>query len=279
MAARLLIVNADDFGFTLGVNAGIVDAHKNGILTATTLMANGAAFDDAVRLAKETPSLDVGCHLVLIGGKSIAGDVDLPASPAALVRAVIAGRIPIYGELLAQVRKIAAAGIDPTHLDTHKHTHLLPPVLNAVARISAETGIKWVRRPFDAKLNYHAPRKKRIVASALRLLRSRTDSVLRKHGCRSTDFFAGFQITGGFTAEDLVNLFAELPEGSTEFMCHPGYLDEELHAAPTRLRQSRADELAALTAPETRAALVRYGIRLVNYRSLTVAARLETGDR
>ena len=158
MSGRLLIVNADDFGFTRGVNAGIVEAHKNGILTAATLMANGDAFDDAVRLARETPSLDVGCHLVLIGGKSLVTGFDLPASPAALVRAVIAGRVPIYEELSAQVRKIAAAGIAPTHLDTHKHTHLLPPVLNAVARISAETGIRWVRSPFDSKFNFRAPR-------------------------------------------------------------------------------------------------------------------------
>ena len=272
MAERLLIVNADDFGFARGVNAGIVDAHRNGILTATTLMANGDAFDDAVRLAKETPSLDVGCHLVLIGGKSLVTDLDLPASPSALIRAVLGGNIPIYKELSAQVRKIAAAGIAPTHFDTHKHTHLLPPVLDAVARISAETGIRWVRSPFDAKLNYRAPRKNRIVGGTLRLLRGRTDSVLRKHGCRSTDFFAGFQITGRFTSKDLVNLFAGLPEGLTEFMCHPGYLDAELHAAPTRLKQSRADELAALIAPETREAISRFGIRLVNYRSLTVGA-------
>ena len=268
MSGRLLIVNADDFGFTRGVNAGIVEAHTRGILTATTLMANGDAFEDAVRLAKETPSLDVGCHLVLIGGKSVVTDLDLPASPAALVRAVIAGRIRIYEELAAQVRKIAAAGIAPTHLDTHKHTHLLPPVLDAVARISAETGIRWVRAPFDAKLNYRASRKKRFVGGALRLLRGRTASVLRRHGCRSTDYFAGFQITGRFTAADLIALFAELSEGSTEFMCHPGYLDEELHGAPTRLKQSRADELAALTAVETRAAISRYGIRLVRYRDL-----------
>ena len=268
MSGRLLIVNADDFGFTRGVNAGIVEAHKNGILTAATLMANGDAFDDAVRLARETPSLDVGCHLVLIGGKSLVTGFDLPASPAALVRAVIAGRVPIYEELSAQVRKIAAAGIAPTHLDTHKHTHLLPPVLDAVARISAETGIRWVRSPFDSKFNFRAPRMKRIVGGALRLLRGRTASVLRKHGCRSTDYFAGFQITGRFTAADLAGLFAGLPEGSTEFMCHPGYLDVDLHDAPTRLKQSRADELAALTAPETLDAIKRFGIRLVNYRDL-----------
>jgi predicted glycoside hydrolase/deacetylase ChbG (UPF0249 family) len=269
MAGRQLIVNADDFGFTRGVNAGIVAAHKQGILTATTLMANGDAFEDGVQLARETPSLDVGCHLVLIGGMSLAvPGKELPASPAALVRSVLAGKIPVYEELMAQVRKIVAAGIEPSHLDTHKHTHLLPQVLNAVARISEETGIRWVRRPFDARLVYRAPGKKKLIGGALRLLGGRTVAVLRKHGCRSTDHFAGFQITGRFTSKDLVNLFEQLPEGSTELMCHPGYNDPDLQAAPTRLKQSRADELAALTAPETIEAISKNGIRLVRYSDL-----------
>ncbi len=269
MAGRQLIVNADDFGFTRGVNAGIADAHRNGILTATTLMANGDAFVDAVRLAHETPSLDIGCHLVLIGGSMIsAPNLELPPTPAALVRAVLAGQIPIYKELLAQVRRIQAAGIAPTHLDTHKHTHMLPQVLNAVARISQETGIPWVRVPFDVPMSYRAPAKKKLIGAALRLLRGRTTRVLRKHGCRFTDHFAGFQITGRFTEEDLVKLFAELPAGSTEFMCHPGYRDSDLDAAPTRLKQSRADELAALNAPQARQALEANGIRLCGYRDL-----------
>ena len=141
-----LVVNADDFGFTRDVNAGIVEAHRNGILTATTLMATGDAFDDAVRLAKETPSLDIGCHLVLVGAPGF------PLTIPQLVRAVALGRIRIYDELVQQVRRIVDAGLSPTHLDTHKHTHLLPPVLEAVARISEEFRIPWVRRPFDFPL-------------------------------------------------------------------------------------------------------------------------------
>src|SRR5882672_3381974 len=109
-------------------------------------MATGAAFDDAVGLAKENPSLDVGCHLVLVGSPPF------PASVPQLVREVALGRIAIHDELSSQVRRILSAGLQPTHLDTHKHTHLLPPVLNAVAKISEEFGIPWVRRPFDFPL-------------------------------------------------------------------------------------------------------------------------------
>src|SRR5580700_2334828 len=136
---KQLIVNADDFGFTPDVNQGIVEAHRRGILTATTLMANGAAFDDAVRLARENPSLDVGCHLVLVQGQSIADPSrELPLSIAELARVLLRGKLPVYEELLAQVRKIVRAGIRPSHIDTHKHTHLLPPVLEAVTRIARE---------------------------------------------------------------------------------------------------------------------------------------------
>ena len=133
------MVNADDFGFTPDVNRGIVAAHRDGILTASTLMANGDAFEDAVRLARETPSLDIGCHLVLISGRSLLSPYALlPASTGALLRALAARQMRVYDELAAQVRKILAAGLKPTHLDTHKHTHLAPPVLDAVARVAEE---------------------------------------------------------------------------------------------------------------------------------------------
>src|SRR4051794_28980523 len=106
-----LIVNADDFGFTRDVNEGIVEAHRNGILTATTLMANGAAFDEQVNLAKSLPSLDVGCHLVLVQGPSVADPSrQLPATLGELARALVRGKLPIYDEILAQVRRIARAG-------------------------------------------------------------------------------------------------------------------------------------------------------------------------
>ena len=137
-----LIFNADDFGFTRDVNEGIVEAHRNGVLTATTLMANGDAFDHALACAKETPSLDVGMHLVLAQGSSVAtpGKV-LPETLQELARALMRRELDVYGEASAQVRKIVAAGIHPSHIDTHKHTHLFPPVLDAVAKIAKEFDI------------------------------------------------------------------------------------------------------------------------------------------
>jgi predicted glycoside hydrolase/deacetylase ChbG (UPF0249 family) len=270
-ARKQLVVNADDFGFTRDVNRGIVDAHRRGILTAATLMVNGAAFDDAVRLARETPTLDIGCHLVLVGGNSPLTGKPFPLTVAKLLAALMRREIRPYEELAAQVRIVVGAGIRPSHLDTHKHTHLAPPVLDAVARISEEFGIRWVRRPFDfplGALRGAVSPVTRIVNDTLGLLRHRVHRVLQRHGCRMTDHFAGFQITGKFHTPELVQLLDRLPAGSTELMCHPGYCESELRGARTRLKESREHELEALTAAETKAALERNGVDLVGYAGL-----------
>ncbi len=258
---KFLIVNADDFGFTRDVNLGIVEAHRNGILTATTLMATGAQFDHAVQLARENPSLDIGCHLVLVGSP---GFPDTVAQLIASIR-----KMRVYDLLAAQVRKIFDAGIEPTHLDTHKHTHLLPPVLDAVARISEEFRIPWVRRPFDFPMEAGGIGwKKRAVSNAFGVVRGRFQRILARHGCRSTDHFAGFRVTGAYDAEYLEKLIRELPEGSTEFMCHPGHCTDELRSEKTRLKESRQAELQALVAPQVREALSSAGVKLVSYRDL-----------
>ena len=227
---RYLIPNADDFGFTRDVNLGIIEAHRQGILTATTLMATGPAFENAVELARQNPELDIGVHLVL---------VDSEGFPPTIPRLLFSlGGIKIYDQLVLQVRKVLDAGLQPTHLDTHKHTHLLPQVFNAVTRIAREFNIPWVRR---------------------RLL-------LPTYGCRTTDHFAGFRMN--VDSASLSNLIRHLPEGTTEFMCHPGLCTAELRAARTRLKESRRRELDALTSPEVRAALEESGVKLARYRDL-----------
>lgn len=269
--ARRLIVNADDFGFTTGVNDGIVEAHCSGILTAATLMANGPAFEHAVESARRHPALDVGCHLVLVGGKSVAEPgVDLSRTVGQLLRRLVDGssRHWIERELAAQVEKTLRSGLQPSHLDTHKHCHLAPPVLEAVCRISKRFSIPWVRRPFDLPLTGAAPLGTRMLNSGFRFLRGRFDRTLARYQCRTTDYFAGFQWTGNFRAAELAGLIRRLPEGLTEFMCHPGRCTDELRQAPTRLKESREQELQALTAPEVRRALEECGIRLTTYREM-----------
>ncbi|MCS7025761.1 MAG: ChbG/HpnK family deacetylase [Bryobacteraceae bacterium] len=269
-ARRILIVNADDFGFTRDVNAGIVQAHRTGILTATTLMANGAAFNDAVCLARQHPSLDVGCHLVLVGGPSLSRPGQaLPASIQGLLLALARRDLDIEKELELQLLKLFQAGIQPTHLDTHKHTHFLPPVLNVVANLAVRYQVPWVRRPIDFPLQARQlPWTRRLLSGTLGLLGPHVHRVLSQHGCRTTDHFAGFRFTGSLKTRELIELLEQLPVGVTELMTHPGYCSSELLAARTRLKESREEELKALIAPETQAAIQRLGIELSSFRDL-----------
>lgn len=270
---RRLVVNADDFGFTHDVNEGIVEAHQRGILTATTVMANGAAFQHAVELARRNPALDVGCHLVLVGGQSLLrpGE-DLPGSVTKMMAAITARLLQPYAELRAQIAHILDSGLTPLHMDTHKHTHLFPPVLDAVARLSNEFGIPWIRRPFDfpvAGKQGGIPWLVRTTSRGIQFARKRFELVLAQNGCQTTDHFAGFQLTGRYHSAQLAELIRHLPDGLTEFMCHPGKLGGELRDAPTRLKESRALELEALTSPLVSHAVEEAGVRLVSYRELS----------
>lgn len=263
-----LIFNADDFGFTRDVNEGIVEAHRNGVLTATTLMANGEAFGHAAACAKETPGLDVGVHLVMVQGESVLNPGRaLPRTLGELARALARRELAVFDEAAAQVRRIIAVGIRPSHIDTHKHTHLFPPVLEAVSRVAREFGIPWVRRPFDFAGSPGAGLAKQAVALGMRCMSPRFAT--RLAGLRMTDHFAGFQVTGILDEALMTETIERLPAGITEFMCHPGRCGPELRGAGTRLKESRAAELAALTSPAVRKAIEDRGILLTNYRLLS----------
>ena len=271
MSAKRLIVNADDFGLTAGVNAGIVEAFECGILRSTTLMANGPAFDDAVRLARQAPGLDVGCHLVLIGGRPLTEPASrFPESATDLVGRMLGPYSVgwIEREFFAQIEKLASAGVQPTHLDTHKHTHLAPPVLEAMLRVASLFGIPWIRRPFDLPITAArngASWKSRLTANALRPLANRFERTLRAADLRATGAFAGFQMTGRFRSTQLAALIHALPDGLTEFMCHPGHCDDELRAMPTRLTDSRQQELEALTSDQVLTAVREAGVEVTSF--------------
>lgn len=285
---KQLILNADDFGLTRGVNEGIIRAHQNGILTSATLMANGRAFDDAVACAKAVPSLGVGCHLVLVGGTAvsppgqIASLVDssgkFPATLPRLVAKLSSGAArscDIERELRAQIEKIRAAGIEPSHLDTHKHTHAHPLVMNALGRVASEVGITRVRKPAeDLGISWSSQQAdgrswgRLASAAAVRAVEPWFQSLARRYGLRCPDHFLGLAMTGRLSTAALCHLIDTLPDGRTEIMLHPGVCDAELAGAGSRLQQQRQLELEALLAPEARAAVERNGVRLMTYREL-----------
>lgn len=281
---KQLILNADDFGLTKGVSDGILRAHCEGILTSATLMANGAAFDHAVALALASPSLGVGCHLVLVGGQSVAppreipsltdSHGNLPASLSALVARVSIGAIrqtDIERELRSQIEKIRGAGIAPTHLDTHKHTHAHPRVLEALGRVAQETGITRIRKPIERlrdSLTGDAPAKQLLAASAARTVSLKFRAISRKYGLRSPQNFLGLASTGRLNAAALLRLIDTLPDGQTEIMLHPGICDAELRQTDSRLQRERELEMNALMDPDVKRAVVEHDVRLITYGEL-----------
>lgn len=281
---RQLILNADDFGLTKGVNDGIIRAHREGILTSATLMANGDAFAHALELAIANPALGVGCHLVLVGGKAVApqreipsladSDGRLPTSLGGFVARVSAGRIrraDIERELRAQIEKIQRAGISPTHLDTHKHTHAHPRVLDALGRVAQQFGITRIRRPIERLRHSWSGRAsvgQLVAAAAARTVSLKFRALSRKYGLRSPENFLGLASTGGLGAAALRRLIDTLPEGQTEIMLHPGICDADLIQTGTRLCKDRELEMSALVDPDVKGALVAKGIQLITYREL-----------
>jgi hopanoid biosynthesis associated protein HpnK len=295
---RRLIVNADDFGFTAGINRAIVEAHTRGIVTASTLMANGRAFEDAVRLAATVPDLSVGCHVVLIDGEPVLGAERLPSLTEthssgprfrdgikSFAARALAGRLDphqIEAETSAQIRKLQSAGINVSHLDTHKHTHLFPAVLRPLLRAARARGVHAIRNPFGPRkplksstlLTRPSLWTRYAEVRILRTLAAKFRDAAKREGLVTPDGTLGIVVTGALDEKLFRAIAAAIPEGTWEFVCHPGYNDDDLKSAKTRLRQSRETELRVLTMPEARQLLLDQGIALISYREL---AHTETG--
>lgn len=289
---RRLIVNADDFGYTAGVNRAIVEAHMRGIVTSSTLMATGTAFDDAVRMSKTALRMSIGCHLVLIDGEPVLDPKQLPSlvvaqsGPArfryglkAFVARALTGRLDadeIESETTAQIRKLQSTGIHVFHVDTHKHTHLFPSVLRPILRAARACGVRAIRNPFGPRKPLKSSE---LVARpnlwtryaevrVLRNLAGKFRQAAKREGFVTPDGTLGIEVTGSLD-ETLFRAIAEaIPEGTWEFVCHPGYNDDDLKAANTRLRESRETELRVLTMPQARERLAGLGVELISYREL-----------
>ncbi|HTU41754.1 MAG TPA: ChbG/HpnK family deacetylase [Candidatus Aquilonibacter sp.] len=288
---RRLIINADDFGFTAGVNRGIIEAHLRGIVTSSTLMATGRAFEDAVCLSRTTPHLSIGCHIVLIDGEPILDAGQLPslvASRAArfgdnlksFIARAVTGRIneaEIEAETTAQIRKLQSAGIHVSHLDSHKHTHLFPAVLRPVLRAARACGIRAIRNPFGPRTPLKSsdllPRPNLWTRYAemkiLRNLARKFRETAQRQGFITPDGTLGIEVTGALDRTLFRAIAQIIPEGTWEFVCHPGYNDADLKSANTRLRESRETELQVLTLPEAREMLSTQGIDLISYHDFT----------
>jgi len=288
---RRLIVNADDFGLTTGVNRGIVESHQNGIVTAATLMTCGSGFEQAASLAKDLPRLSVGCHVVLVDGTPVVDPARIPSlvtlssstsstsSPPRFrdslmnfAMAATAGRLnedEIEAEITAQIRKLQSAGVAVSHLDSHKHTHMFPTVLRGMLRAARACGVRALRNPFEPLVFARLGGLKRsfqlrMMSSFRRNFRKALDDA----GVAAPDGCIGVAATGGLTEQTFCELIQKLPEGTWEFVSHPGHNDAELDQLKTRLRESREKELAILTAKASKEVLRREQVELISFREL-----------
>jgi hopanoid biosynthesis associated protein HpnK len=292
-----LIVNADDFGLTSGVNRGIAEAHAKGIVTSATLMANGPTFSEAIEMAQAMPRLAIGCHVTLVDGIPVLKPTQVPSllsgknagdnnssENSALFRTAFSsfalasalGKLSgdeIAAEATAQIRKLQNAGIQVSHFDTHKHVHLFPKVLAPILRAAKACGVPAVRNPFGPVRILHlraqpSSWKRWTQVSILNSLSGKFQRAVAKSGLRTTNGTIGVVGTGSMTAELFQLLLKTIPTGTWEFVCHPGYLDDDLRAAGTRLLASRETELQMLTAAEMREFLQSNNIVLSSYRDL-----------
>jgi predicted glycoside hydrolase/deacetylase ChbG (UPF0249 family) len=286
---RNLIVNADDLGWTEGVNRGIAEAHRNGIVTSASLLANGAAFESGVELARTMPALGVGVHLNLSDGE--------PVAPRQLVTSLLNERGELEGrpeslllrlarrsvlleeverEWDAQIQKVRDFKIQPTHLDGHRHVQMLPGLFEIALRLAKRHGVAAVRISHEESslrvaLSTGAKQKGSVVmrqgvqARGLKLLAPDAREQAERVGIATADYFCGIAQTGELTREGILRLLEILPEGTTELMCHPGYVDADLAKSGTRLQASRQAELEILTDTGVRNLVASQGIRLIDY--------------
>jgi predicted glycoside hydrolase/deacetylase ChbG (UPF0249 family) len=294
---RRLIINADDFGLTAGVNRAIGEAHQHGIVTSTTLMANSRAFDAAAELARSfggDAKISVGCHVVLLDGDPVLppervttllqgngnhGAAQFRNSLNDFVIASFRHKLnpsEIEAEAAAQFERIQAVGLQPSHFDTHKHAHMFPAVLRPLLRAAGACRIRAVRNPFGqiwplpltSLLRTRQVWKRFAQLNVLRNFAANFRREVEAHGLRTTDGSLGVLVTGVLDLKLFSAIADSMPEGTWEFVCHPGYNDRDLDKVQTRLRQSREQELQMLTSLEAKQLLRRRQIELISYHEL-----------
>jgi chitin disaccharide deacetylase len=259
-----LIINADDFGLTSGVNRAILELHEAGVLTSTTLMAKAGATDEALKMALAMPSLGVGCHVVLVDGvpvlppQQIPSLIDgktgcFPATLTAFLARLFTGRIrtvDIEAEAAAQIGRLKSGGLPLTHIDTHKHTHMFPQVLQPLLRAARAAGIHAVRNPFEPEWSVRATPRASLARAgevfALRRLGPFFRRLIARENFHTTDGTIAVVGTGTLDSGTVRSLLQQLPEGTWELVTHPGYNDADLARIRTRLRDSREIERQAL---------------------------------
>jgi predicted glycoside hydrolase/deacetylase ChbG (UPF0249 family) len=286
---KRLIVNADDFGLTAGINAAIAELHEARVLTSSTLMAAGPSFAAAVHFAFAQTSLGVGCHVVLVDGSPLLPGSEAPSLIGAseggrprfrstlgrFIRDLLCGRIreaEIEAEAVAQIRRIQSSGLYVTHLDTHKHTHMFPGVLRPLLRAARHCDVRAMRNPFEPAWSVRATPggglTRRVEVRTLGMRRVSFAKAARQSGIATTDGAIGVLATGSLDQPTLRKLLEAMPPGAWELVCHPGYCDRDLERTATRLRASREVERQTLLDVLPQRLAEDPGLALINFSQL-----------
>jgi predicted glycoside hydrolase/deacetylase ChbG (UPF0249 family) len=272
---RRLIINADDLGMTRGINLAVSECADFGMLRSTSLIANGDAFDDAVKSVKERDGFGTGIHFALTGFKpllpaeKLSGFVRphglMPSGPGELLWKLAVHKTPpdaIRKELFAQAERVFDAGITPTHFDSHKHVHIIPAVLDIIIEIAERFSVRWVREPFepggawrflsdlgnDRRTFVRQFAKARVSIAARPIFRRR----VREAGIRTPAGLYGISCTGLTNEKIIERICKTLKPGLSELMTHPGIVDEDLIRRKSRLLYSRAKEKDLLLSTKVR---------------------------
>ena len=276
---KQLIINADDLGLTPGVNRGIIRAFQAGIVTSASLLVTGSEFKEAVTLARQNPELDVGLHLAVVEERAVLGRevlptlVDetgrLPRTSGEFFRRAFRKRInwdEVEREIAAQIGLFQKTGLRFSHLDSHQHLHMFSPVFQIVRRLTRGMDNVWIRNPAGPWRKAPGVRMGRWLQQLG--LNLTCLSARRFHGLflpQMPDGMYGFEVSGCLTRFALEQILRKIPDGLYELICHPGEDDAETRTRYSYWGYQWAEELEALTAPETRVVLKEQGIALTSF--------------
>lgn len=279
-----LIINGDDFGYSSAVNRAILQAHQQGILTSTSLMVNERAADEAVQLARATPSLAVGLHLVLVLGRAALSSAQIPhlvdAQGKFTNNPFVAGvkyffssvaRRELHAEMRAQFEKFVATGLPFSHVDGHTHLHMHPVIFDELIQLCEEFGVKRIRvvkgeMRLSLSLDSSRLPLKFVNGIVFNLLGRRCEKKLRGRDFVVPEKVYGLLQTGNLNEDYLLGLIPQMAHAISEIYAHPLAPDAEEWNA--RENPRGAIELQALLSPRVRAALQNAGFALINYQHL-----------
>lgn len=261
---KKLIINADDFGLSVGINNGIIDGLKKGFIKDTSLIAGSDAYEHAVDLAKKNNIKNIGVHVVL--AKEIPSAQKYYRFSWRYFLGIVNNR-EIHFNIKNQILKIKNDGFNITHIDSHQHIHMMPRILKIYVQLAKEFNIRFIRFPYEAKIPDLFDFRNVIKVFCLRAVCILSKHILVKNDIRHSDYFYGHFYSGRLNKESVFKMLSGIKEGITELSCHPGYLTDEIRTKYP-WHSNCENELLVLSDPRFSEAVKKNNIELVSYADI-----------